>query len=86
MEQAQIYEGTFEEIKVRYGKELANRRIKVTVEAIENIGAAKRPFYETATAEEWAKEWRTWAASHDNHVTPLSEEAIDRDSIYEGRG
>ncbi len=86
MAQAQIYEGTFQEIAIRYGKELANRYVKVTVEDTENGATANRPFYETATAEEWSQEWRAWAASHDRNPTPLSDEAIDRDSIYEGRG
>jgi hypothetical protein len=49
-------------------------------------GEDRKPFYETATAEEWAKELRAWAASHDLTTPPLSEEAISRESIYEGRG
>ena len=82
----QIYEGTFEEITARYGKELADRRVKVTVQETNNTATVGRPFYETETSQEWSQEWRAWAANHDRHATPLSDEAIDRDSIYEGRG
>ena len=82
----QVYEGTFEEIIARYGKELADRHVKVTVQETDNAAREARPFYETATPEEWTKEWREWAANHSHLSTPLSDEAIDRDSIYEGRG
>lgn len=43
-------------------------------------------FYQTATPEEWSRAWRAWAASHEPQSPGLSNEAISRDSIYEGRG
>lgn len=85
MAQAQTYQGTFQDIAVRYGKELADRQVTITVDEADN-GTVTRTFHETATAEEWIREFREWAASHESRAVPLSDEAVDRDSIYEGRG
>ena len=84
MIQGQVYEGTLEEITERYGKELNGQRIRVTT--LPKQGTQEKPFYETATAEEWTRELRAWAASHDPNTPLLSDEAMSRDSIYEGRG
>lgn len=47
----------------------------------------KRPFYETATPEEWLEEFTLWVDSHRSRNYPLlSDEAIGRESIYETRG
>jgi len=43
-------------------------------------------FYQTATPEEWSHAWRQWAAGHSPQSPNLSDEAVSRDSIYEGRG
>lgn len=48
-------------------------------------GDGSKPFYETATPEEWSRAWREWAAGHGPQSPGLSDEAISRDSIYEGR-
>lgn len=45
-----------------------------------------RPFYETATPQEWVKAFHEWAASHDPNSPCLSDEAISRESIYGERG
>ncbi|GDX39767.1 hypothetical protein LBMAG21_00590 [Armatimonadota bacterium] len=87
MTQARLYEGTFEEISAQYGALLAKQRVQVfVVEETANEESVERPFYETATPEEWCKAHREWAESHRRNPYPLSDEAIDRDSIYEGRG
>lgn len=48
----------------------------------------ERPFYETATQEEWVTAFREWAESHryDEDSPILSDEAISRESIYGERG
>ena len=81
----QVYEGTFEEITRRHGKELHGQRVRVTT-IPEPPTTEEKPFYEVATPEEWARELRAWAASHDPSIPPLSDEAMSRESIYEGRG
>lgn len=43
-----------------------------------------RPFYETATPEEWTRALREWAESHQGWNAPLlSDEAVSRRGIYE---
>lgn len=82
-----VYEGTLDEIIIRYGKVLGGHRLKVVVEdSITTPDEIARPFYETATSEEWSHALRTWAAGHDTAAPFLSNEALDRESIYEGRG
>lgn len=47
----------------------------------------ERPFYETATPEEWVRAFREWVESHRGLNLPLlSDEAISRESIYGERG
>jgi hypothetical protein len=45
----------------------------------------ERPFHETATAEEWVREFTKWADSHDPKTPALPLEAVSRESIYEDR-
>jgi hypothetical protein len=85
MASPRVYEGTLDEITTRYGKELRGRQLKVIVQETSPNPTVK-PFYETATAEEWSREWRAWAASHSRNTPPLSNEAIERENIYEGHG
>ena len=86
MAQLHVYEGTLDEITVRYGMELGGRRLRV-VALDETFGESPgaKPFYETATAAQWEEALRAWATNHDPHTPLLSEEDIARDSIYEGR-
>lgn len=96
MTRTQVYEGTLDEIVARYGKQLNGHRLKVVVEeevtAEANIvapateEAEAKPFWQTATAEEWSKALYEWAESHDHNTPGLSDEAVERDSLYEGRG
>lgn len=43
---------------------------------------SERPFYETATPEEWVREFTKWADSHDPSTPALPIEAVSRESIY----
>jgi hypothetical protein len=45
-----------------------------------------RPFYETATPQEWAQAFREWAASHDTAAPTIPMEALRREKMYEDRG
>ncbi len=79
------------EIEARAAREAATRGVPVETflaEVIEenlNGGKKKKSFYETATIEEWSRELRAWAASHDRKTPALSDEAMSRESIYEDR-
>jgi hypothetical protein len=47
----------------------------------------ERPFYETATPQEWVHAFPEWVESHRGLNLPLlSDEAIGRESIYGERG
>lgn len=42
----------------------------------------ERPFYETATPDEWVKAFREWADSHRRDTPLLSDYAVSRAGIY----
>ncbi|MDV2999551.1 MAG: hypothetical protein N5P05_001157 [Chroococcopsis gigantea SAG 12.99] len=59
---------------------------KIVLEDIQ-VETSDRPFYETATPEEWGKAFLEWAESHRGMNMPhLSDEDISRESIYGERG
>jgi len=41
-----------------------------------------QPFYETATPEEWVREFTKWADSHDPNTPALPIKAVNWESIY----
>lgn len=45
--------------------------------------ASVRPFYETASAEEWMREFTKWAEGHGPNTPGLSREDVSRDRMYE---
>jgi len=47
--------------------------------------ADERPFYETATPEEWSKAFLDWANSLDYDAPGLTLEDVSRENIYEDR-
>jgi hypothetical protein len=82
MAKPRVYEGTGEELEpvlTRHPKQ----RFRLMELADENDG---RPLYEKASPEEWARAFREWAESHTDKLPSLPDEAISRESIYEGRG
>ena len=86
MAHTQVYEGTLDEITDRYGKELVGLRIKVIVENLTlSHQTVSKYFWETASPKQWVEALEAWASSHSLTAQPLSDEAIDRESIYAGR-
>src|SRR5712692_1924448 len=70
-------------------EEFVNRELEKLVysePAAEPDANAKneRPFYETATPEEWVKAFKDWVNDFPQHPV-LSDEAISRESIYRER-
>jgi hypothetical protein len=43
----------------------------------------ERPFYETATPEEWVREFTKWAESHGPDTPGLTKEDVSRERMYE---
>lgn len=50
-----------------------------------NVTQDSRPFYETATTEEWLKSFNEWVGSHDKSAPGLTLADVSRESIYEDR-
>jgi hypothetical protein len=44
-----------------------------------------RSLWDTLTPEEWQRVTREWVNSHDTSIPPLPDEAVSRESFYEGR-
>jgi hypothetical protein len=62
--------------------EYTSRLIEQSLPAQE--GTSKSLWY-ALTPEEWIREATEWAQSHDTSIPLLSEEAVSRESFYEGR-
>jgi len=45
--------------------------------------SSEQPFYETATAEEWVREFTKWAESHGPNTPGLTREDVSRERMYE---
>jgi hypothetical protein len=43
----------------------------------------ERPFYETATVQEWVQALHSWSESHEQNTPLLSDYAVSREGIYE---
>jgi hypothetical protein len=80
----QVIQGTSEELATVLGRFADRSDLMLIVPAIK-LSHGDRPFYETSTADEWSAEMRRWAASHATSSPLLSDEAVERSSIYEER-
>lgn len=63
----------------------SERELLVTkIEFIDSLSDnnQEKPFYETATKEEWIKAFKEWASSHPKETPPLSDYALSRESMY----
>ena len=58
-------------------------RVQVTVRPIE--GPARVPLFESATQEEWQREFHAWIQAHDRTVPIPSAESLRREAMYEDR-
>lgn len=64
---------------------LSEETVKPHIDAMleQLVKSQERPFYETATPEEWVKALREWADSHKRDTPLLSDYAVSRAGIYE---
>jgi proteasome lid subunit RPN8/RPN11 len=60
--------------------------VGVGVEAIQRRLEERRASLASTSAEEWLKEFHAWVHSHPTTTPLLSDEAVNRDSIYGTRG
>lgn len=80
------------ELEAKLQAELKRRKIKSPVEWVRQTLKCAEPEEEELESiahlqgtEEWWREFHAWADSHPRGTPLLSDEAIDRESIYEGR-
>lgn len=83
------------QVEDRLKKAAAKKGVKPTDLAVEILSSQlepeevpargePRPFYETATPEQWVAEFDRWVESHPKRQ-PLPVNAFDRLTFYEGR-
>ena len=60
--------------------------VGVGVETIRQRLEAREPASTPLNAEEWIRELHAWMHRNPRNTPELSDEAISRESIYEGRG
>jgi hypothetical protein len=77
-------EGTWEEI-AEHSEELAGRRVQVRILPDPASDEGSRDTQQESF-ESWQAGFRAWLASLPKDVPVLSDEAMSRESIYEGRG
>jgi hypothetical protein len=77
-------EDRLQEEALKHGQEAAEYA-RTLLESL-LLPRTKRPFYETASREEWERAFDAWAESHDATRAPLPPEAYSREHIYGPRG
>jgi hypothetical protein len=60
--------------------------VGIGIETIRQRLVAREPAAATLSAEEWSRELHAWIQSHSTITPVLSDDSIDRDSIYGTRG
>jgi hypothetical protein len=61
--------------------------VEIGIETIrQRLARPPEPAHKTLSAEEWIRELHAWIHSNPSNMPELSDEAISRESIYEGRG
>ena len=63
-----------------------NEVVDIGIETLRQRMAGRLASPPVATAQQWSREFHAWARSHPTTSPLLSDEAIDRDSIYGTRG
>ncbi|HEV2989348.1 MAG TPA: hypothetical protein VG759_12965 [Candidatus Angelobacter sp.] len=64
----------------------ANEVVDIGIETLRQRLEARLVSPVAITAEQWSREFHNWVHSHSTATPLLSDDAIDRDSIYGTRG
>jgi hypothetical protein len=84
--QALITQASAEGLSINdYLAQLLGLRNGHSIETASGEGAASRPFYETASEDEWVKALHAWGESHGPNTAGLTSIDVSRESIYEDR-
>jgi hypothetical protein len=68
----------------RRGQEVGEFVTDLIEQSLPAIPPAGQSLWHSLTPEEWARAFDEWAHSNPSNAPPLSDEAISRESIYEG--
>lgn len=60
-----------------------NEYLRLVFGLMNDTQSVERPFYETATPEEWIQEFTKWAESHGPNSPGLTREDVSRERMYE---
>jgi hypothetical protein len=69
----------------KHGLEASDYAAQLIEQNLPVGGTSSKSLWNTLTPEEWQREARAWVDSHDPTLPLLSDEAVSRESFYEGR-
>lgn len=84
LELAPELERRLREAADREGEEASEYVIRLIEQHLPSGVTASPSLWETLSPEEWSRAFHEWAHRHTSAAPPLSDEAISRESIYEG--
>jgi hypothetical protein len=64
----------------------ADEAVEIGIATLRQRLSLRKPDFEATDAEVWSRRLAAWVASHSDDLPLLSDEAIDRESIYGERG
>jgi hypothetical protein len=69
----------------KHGLDAGEYTLKLIQQNLPEMKAKPGCLWNTLTPEEWLHAFDEWANSHDTSIPPLSDDAVSRESFYEGR-
>jgi hypothetical protein len=68
----------------KHGLDTSEYTVRLIEQHLPSDGS-RQSLWDTLTPEEWSRVALEWVHSHDTSIPPLSDEAVSRESFYEGR-
>lgn len=68
----------------KHGLDAGEYTLKLIEQSLPAV-VSGQSLWDTLTPEEWRRAAQEWIDSHDTSIPPLSDEAVSRESFYEGR-
>jgi hypothetical protein len=78
-------EGRLREEAAKNGLDASQYALRLIEQSLPTPETARQSLWYTLTPEEWQRAFDEWSNSHDPSIPPLSDEAVSRESFYEGR-
>jgi hypothetical protein len=80
-----VVESRLREAAAKDGAEPGEYAARLIERALPSGGAVGSSLWNALSPEEWIRIATEWAESHDRSIPLLSDEAVSRESFYEGR-